>query len=397
MNKSISEFFSLEVISSLILSLLWPTLGLLYVVILVIRRKKSSRTIILSLMLVLSLFLSYINSTKTATSDTIYYLEWFTNIDRLHPIQSFLSYGEGNFLYEPLFAIISITMNYLTLGSEVGYLFLCSFLIYFLQFYALYVVADYYKISSSIILVLIAMLAFLNPLFIQTIHAIRQMIAASFLMMAVAKRIVSKRSCWVYIMMAIFTHLSTIVFIPIFVLPQSYKRISAFSVLLVSALVFLGLGVYDSFGNLLSSMSSEEISQVGNKILDSAEHNEMKLSLKGFYLYCIPFALLAAYSAFSNNGAYPKISIYYYLFFITFCIVVLNPISTGVSIRYSFYVYSFLPYTAMVYCLTNRRTAPMILPILSIMIVAIFFILLSRDNSYADILTILFKPLPLFI
>lgn len=347
-------------------------------------------------MIGLAFFLSYINSTKIASSDTIHYLTWYSNIDRSHPVLSFLFYKGNYSINEPLFTIISIIINYLTLGSETGYLFLCTFLIYSLQFYSIYIVAKHYNISNRMILAFMVMLAFFNPFFIQTVHALRQMIATSFLMIAIANRVVTGKNSWALMIMAFLSHMSVMVYFPILILSISYKKLTASHVLLISGLVYGCLMAHNSIGDIFGGMNSEILSAVGEKILNSSEHNDMDLALRGFYMYCTPFALLTCYSALSNKGAFPSMSIYYYLFIITFCIVALNPISTEVSIRYSFFDYSFFPLIMMAYYLTNRTSASKVVPIVSLLLVAIFFMLLSGDKSYESLSILLFKPLPFF-
>lgn len=391
-----SHVFNTDVIVTLILSLLWPSLGLLFVLFRVLTRSDSSEKQMLALMVGLTFFLSYINSTKIASSDTIHYLTWYSNIDRSYPVLSFLFYRGDYSINEPLFTIISIIINYLTLGSETGYLFLCTFLIYSLQFYSIYIVAKHYNISNKMILVFMIMLAFFNPLFIQTVHALRQMIATSFLMMAIANRIVTGKNSWALMIMAFLTHMSVMVYLPILILSISYKKMTVSHVLLISGLVYGCLMAYNNIGNILGGMNSEILSAAGEKILNSSEHNDMDLALRGFYMYCTPFALLTCYSALSNKGAFPSMSIYYYLFIITFCVVA-NPISSEISIRYSFYEYSFFPLTMMAYYLTNRISASKVLPIVSLLLVVIFFMLLSRDKSYESLSILLFKPLSLFL
>uniref|UniRef100_UPI0040264DEE hypothetical protein n=1 Tax=Bacteroides sp. TaxID=29523 RepID=UPI0040264DEE len=124
----VSYIFNIDVIVTLTLSLLWPSLGLLFVSFKVLTCSESSEKQMLALIVGLTFFLSYINSTKIASSDTIHYLTWYSNIDRSHPVSSFLFYRGDYSINAPLFTIISIIINYMTFGSEKGYLFLCKFL-----------------------------------------------------------------------------------------------------------------------------------------------------------------------------------------------------------------------------------------------------------------------------
>ena len=147
----------------------------------------------------------------------------------------------------------------------------------------------------------------------------------------------------------------------------------------------------------MGGMGSEILSAAGEKIVQSSDHNQMELNLRGFYIYNIPFLLVTILSLCSNRGQYPSLSVYYYVYVITFLIVVLNPISTEVSIRYAFFVFAFFQYSFLAYYTTNRTKASVILPVTTGLLVLIFFWLLAGDRTYAGISTILFKLFPFML
>lgn len=380
--------------ASLLLCFVWPFGGLIFALVNVICKNYSGDRELLYLIVSLSFFLAYINTTKTATSDTIHYLNWYNNIDRSDPIHSFLYYRGIYSISEPLFAIISILINYLTSGSEIGYLFFCTFIMYSLQLYAIYLVAKKYEIQKKYIACLFLMLAFVNPLFIQSIHALRQMLATAFLMLAIANRVVYEKISWWLLVAAFLTHMSVMVYLPLVVLPICYEKLTFRRSLIVSALVVLLMMANSSIGGLLGSLGSDILSAAGEKILQSSVHNQMDLTLRGFYMYNIPFLIVTLISMYSNKGRYPDLSIYYYVYVVTFLIVVLNPISTEVSIRYAFFVFSFFQYSFLSYILTNRLNASIILSATTILLIIIFMWLLSGDATYASISNILFKFFP---
>lgn len=390
------DFYKVELLFALLFCYIWPFGGLLISLFPVIFKKNSDKTDFICLIISLSFFLAFINSTKTISSDTIHYLNWYNEIDRTDLINSFLFYRGVYSISEPLFAIISIAIYLITSGSEIGYLFFCSFIIYTIQLYAILLVAKKFEIDRTYIVCLFLMLAFVNPLFNQSVHAIRQMIATSFLMLAIAIRVVCGKNSWWMLIAAFLTHVSVLVYIPLVLLSICYKEVTTKRALVVGCLVFLLIVVSDSIGSLLSGMGSEVLTAAGEKIVQSTEHNQMELGLRGFYLYNIPFIIVTMISIFSNKGKYPDLNIYYYLYIITFCVVVINPISTEVSIRYSFYIFSFFQYSFLLYILTNSERASIVIWTFTFILVGTFFWLLGGDSTYASISNILFKIFPFF-
>lgn len=396
-NSILRECFNVGFFVSLFLCFVWPLGGLMVALCTVLNKNQANERRLIYLIVSLSFFLAYINTTKTASSDTIHYLNWYNDIDRSNPLYSFLFYRGTYSIAEPLFAIISIAINYLTSGSKTGYIFFCTFIMYFLQLYAIYIVAKKYEVEKKYIVCLLLMLAFINPLFIQSVHALRQMLATAFLMLAIANRVVYGKNSVGILIAAFLTHVSVMVYLPLVILSMCYKELTIRRVLSVVALVFLMIMASNNIGILMGGMGSEILSAAGEKIVQSSDHNQMELNLRGFYIYNIPFLLVTILSLCSNRGQYPSLSVYYYVYVITFLIVVLNPISTEVSIRYAFFVFAFFQYSFLAYYTTNRTKASVILPVTTGLLVLIFFWLLAGDRTYAGISTILFKLFPFML
>lgn len=380
----------------LILCYIWPLGGVLYAIFSGLQKIRLGKYDFLVLIISLSFYLAFINSTKTATSDTIQYLNWYNSVDRSHPIDSFLFYKGSYSIVEPVFTIVSIIINYITWGNEQAYLGICTFIIYSLQFYAIYIVAVKYNVSKRYIICIIVMLAFANPLFIQSIHALRQMMATSLLMLAIAYRVINGKNNWYLILASFLTHMSVIAYIPIIVLNAPYKALTFKRVISMSAMVVGLIMISENIGSFLGSMDADLLSATGEKIISSRKHNEMDLTLRGFYMYNIPFFIIGFISLINSHRKCTSINIYYYIYFITFFIVVLNPISTEISIRYAFYIFSFFPYLFIAFYIFNRNHCAIVIPMFALILTIIFFWLLSHDNNYAGITFLLFRFLPFF-
>lgn len=397
MNSNYAVIYPSHLIVLLIISFINPAAGVIFAFLYVNRNRRLSKGAIMLFIIAVSIFLGYINSTKIASSDTIHYLNWFEQVDRAHPIHSFLHYRGEYSINEPAFAILSILFNYITLGNAEGYLFLCTFFIYILQFYALYLVCNKFDVSPKVTILLILLLAFYNPLFLQTIHGLRQMLATAILMLAIARRVISGKNNWILLLWALLTHTSVLAYIPFVAFSFFYQKLSFSRTIIISVLSILFFYFYNQLGGIFQSSGIEYISEVGNKLADVSKNNQMDLALRGFYMYNIPFFAITLFSIFSPKNKYGEMTVYYVLYIVTCIVVVANPISTEVSIRYAFFVCSFFPYCFLALDLANKNVSNLVLPVITLLIVLIFFYLLAGDPQYPGIFILLFKPFPFIL
>ena len=332
---------------------------------------------------------------KIPSSDTIYYISWYANVDRLNPVHSFLYYRGVYSLIEPCFVLISLLFNYVALGDVKCYLFLCTVFIYVLQSISIYQVSKVVHAPNTIIVLLIILLAFYNPLFIQSVHALRQMLATSIFMFAISRRVVTGKNSWWLILSSLLTHTSVIVFIPIILIPLAFEKLTFKRIFLIFSLSLFFLVGYSSIGTFLQGSSFEYLSYVGDKIVTSADHNQMNLDLKGFYLYNIPFLSLTLFSLLNIKKTSGLITVYYILYFVTFFVIVTNLISSEVSVRYSMFICSFFPYCLLAFAMSCRKYSQVILQFMAIAFVLYFCYLLLGDTSYDSVPYNLLKPFPI--
>lgn len=396
LNKNTTTVPVPDIIGILLLSFLSPCLGLVIMLFKVLKDSTCSKNSLILFIIALSFFLSYLNSTKIASSDTIHYLEWYEQVNRADPIHSLLYYRGDYSLSEPFFAVLSIVFNYMTLGSSSGYLFLCTFFIYSIQFWAICLVCKKFKVSRKVTILLVLLLAFYNPLFLQTIHGLRQMMATAILMLAIARRVYTEKNSWILLLLAFLTHTSVLAYFPMVIFSITYQKLSWYRALIISVISFALIYSYMSVGILFQASSIDYLGEVGAKIVDVSNHNQMDLALRGFYMYNIPFLLVTIISIISCKKEHGEMTVYHLLYLITCIIVISNPISTEVSVRYAFFVCSFFPYCFLALELTNNRLSKTILQPITIIVVLIFFYLLAGDPQFPSLMTLIFKPFPLF-
>lgn len=388
--------FGIDLICILICALISPAITLLFMSMYIFTQKGINDKQSVIFLILLAFFISYLNTMRIATSDTVHYLEWYTDIDRTAPLHSFLFYRGEFSLADPVFTLISILFNYITLGSTSGYLFLCTFLIYFLQFIAVYKIAEKNKISRSTCLFIILALAFCNPLFIQSVHALRQMIATSFLLCAISYRVINRKTNWLLLLASVLSHSSVILFIPIIILPSLYKEMSLTRFIKIIFVIFSFLLVAKAALPMLINYGDDSLSDFAHHAENSMNNNEMALSLGGFLLYNFPLLIIIGASFLLKGWEKKDFTPYYILYIFIFIFIVTNPISTEFSIRYGFYIWSFIPYCLLAIVVTFHKISSFIVGVFSIFSTMMFFFLLSGDPNYPDLLTLIFTPCPLF-
>ena len=391
----IANSFIITQIGILVILFINPLLGFIVSTISIFTRSSISVKQLYLFITSITFLLAYLNSTKIPSSDTVHYLEWFQAVDRNKPIDSFLYYRGVFSLKDPLFTVISIVLNYLTFGSIGGYLFFCTSIIYLLQFFAVVNVAKRMEINRFYIALTILVLAFCNPLFIQSVHAIRQMMATAMLLYSVSYRVVYGKNNWYMLIASLLTHFSVVLFIPFIILPFFYKK---FSIVRLAQMVFSVVGVVllsKIILPFLAEVGEDNLSEFATQVGISMNNNEMTLGLRGFLMYNIPILVLALLSFINGGWTKGELMIYYFLYIIVFSFVLINPISTELSIRYGFYIWSLIPYCILAFIVVFRRNAKVIILPISILFVLVFFNLLARDPSFPKLMFLFLKPFPL--
>lgn len=189
---------------------------------------------------VISGFIGLLNIKKEPYSDFATYLEWYKLADSL-------SFKEYIWLIkkEPLFMALTYVVNRLTLGSESIYVFVLSFLSYFLLLESLSIFHRKLNFSKLSFFTSVLVLVFFPYIFLLSAHLIRQFLAISIMAVVMSSFLLNRKFPIVSAMIATLIH-STAAIIFLLVAVTRRWRIDIFIRIFVA---FAGtiIGVFSVF------------------------------------------------------------------------------------------------------------------------------------------------------
>ena len=243
---------------------------------------------------------------------------------------------------------------------------------------------------------IVCVLSFCNPLFIQSVHALRQMLATAILLYAISYKVENGKQCWLLLLISFLMHSSVIVFLPLIVLPILYKRFSILRFILILIVLTFAIVASQFLIPMMQSSGDDTLIEFATHAENSMNNNEMSLGLKGFLLYNLPIMLFTVISFIRLGWTNGDLVIYYFLYFIVFCFVVFNPVSTELSLRYGFYIWSLIPYSLIAFVTVFKNQSKIYIEFITIFFSVVFFYLLSRDPNFPNLGKMFLTIFPMF-
>lgn len=302
--------------------------------------------------LLLAAWLGVLNMTKQLFSDQIYYAKIFVSVDRTNFFSAVFNYrGTGALsLKEFFFNFYSVVLNYFTNANSQAYFFILTVNIYFLHFLSIHKVYSACNRVKFEILCSVILMAFFFPFFIQSVHAVRQILATSFLVYAIAYKSVNGRTHWPFLLIAFFIHNTTIFFIVCSLLPGLYKIHSFKQILLYLSLFVLFILSYVQLGTILSTLNLGAISAVGERMMTAELSDENELfSIRNTLIYSIPVMLCSVLIIKRDymTQHLSSLGTFAYLSMLTLLFVFSMTNAPTLQFRYMFYIYSFFPFIVL--------------------------------------------------
>lgn len=346
--------------------------------------------------ILLACWIGVLNMTKQLFSDQIYYANIFVRVDAADIFKAIWYYRGKDFLSykEIIFNVYSVLCNILTGGNPRAYFFILTVNIYLLHFLALHKVLFASEKSKQEVLCAVILLAFFTPLFIQSVHAVRQMLATSFIVYAIAYRAVEKRNFWLFLVIAFFIHNTSIFFIVLALLPYLYKKLELKQIFIFLLLFELFIIFYTQIGILLNVIDMGVLSSVGRRLVTSGNDESNLFSLRAFYIYGIPM-LIASFSILKReyrNEFQTPIICFSYLSILLFLLIWGFTGAPTVQFRYMFYMYSFIPFTLPFLGESDRKIQRIYCFVVTVFFVLRFFMVDIDWDKFADWSEILTSP-----
>lgn len=212
-----------------IVFLLNPLIGILLSVSLAISGKKTK--LCLPLIILCSLYMGAISSTKVPWGDVIAYLDAFKNVPALGFEGSMRIWVDSGEIHEPCYTLLYYSLYYLLFGKQFLFLAVVTSLSYLFTFLAAYRLSKEYKTPNYILVAGVLTLTFFTQYFTITGHLIRQMLATSLFFFVLTYK---NHKNWIYAIGCLISfniHNSLILLILLSLIPQlnrlmNYKTIA---------------------------------------------------------------------------------------------------------------------------------------------------------------------------
>lgn len=343
-----------------------------------------------------SAYIGLINTTKLPDSDLGVYLQWYESAKGLGYFE-FL----GLFSREPIFYTWMYLISSLTNGDKNIFIFLTSWLSYFIFAYSILLVCRHANIAPRSSAMLIVIFLFSPPLFSISAHLMRQFLAAVLITYFFARRIAEQKNPWWVIATAIFVHYSSILFVPLALLGLSRRLPPILSFVLSSAvLVFIYVMAKASSGFL------SDIPVFGLVFLRIAAEEDPDVRGLTFnaLIFVIIVSTIAATNLWERYDRFRAVLAGYFdrnlniVVLAVGVIVVVSSLSSNtaeIAMRLYFYLYCLVGLVVPIF-LINKKHTPLATASIALLVVMYFYLALELGVwRYASIIDVLLLPAPL--
>jgi hypothetical protein len=286
----------------------------------------------------IALFLGALNICKVPESDMANYIDEYQQI----PFYRFTDY-----LFikqkEPVFYFFNYCIYHIFFGSVSGYIMVCSVVSYMLIFYSLWKMHIAMGLNKYNFMIAIAVAVLFPNIFSISAHLMRQFLAESLILYVVVEYVFYSKRKIIPFLLAVFTHTSSalmgVVFIPFFKRKLTRKNILLVAVcaVAVGSLLFKFAGYFVDMVDDSNSVLLYGLNRLSDRKNAWQTDN---ISILMILLYAI--TLIIFYFAAKKISI--KISALFYLTLILLVFVLVNYNDTEIALRFSFYLYFFVPF-----------------------------------------------------
>ena len=290
-------------------------------------------------MLLLAFYLCAINSTKMPENDMVRYLEMFSEVPKNGLENTIKFWGTEN-LKEIVYGTFVYYSYFILNGSKGLFIAVVTFLTYFFLFRAIYIIDSKDKRGNYILVAAVISVAFFSQYFTLTAHLIRQILATSIFMYALALRINKQRIHWIWLAVSFSVHNAIGVLIVLSMIPYIKKRVNIFTLLILLGLTIL-FTIY--FTKIASSLET----YVDSYALYRAKGAEgasdgLGIDVMAAYIIFIPLGIISLINSCKKEAETPPIFSNLTILLIT--LVVCLSFSPLLQYRFFFFAYSFIPF-----------------------------------------------------
>lgn len=358
-----------------------PMLSLLYAIYAFWKGRRNDMKPYLTLFVIFASYMAVMNAGKMPTSDQSNYWAVYMQIPKegllwaMNHIYGFRDATNGK---EFMNGIYNYVGYYLTGGCYGLYIYINTFLMYMPFYYCIYKMFEGQKNAKAAVLCGVLCLSFFNQFFLLTVHLQRQFIAYSIIIYLMTLKASTGKTNILLILVAFFTHTTTILFVPFLYLDLFYKRMSPQRMLIIGVLVVGALFV------LSHSVGSDDLNEETNALnyslqrIKNAGEDDVKFKPLEFLLFNIPMVFIALTRMFRKKQR-PIEYVVYNTYILLFFFVMSMTGNELVQYRYSFFTYGYLGMIMPMFCFEKRKITSVFYPFVSLVFVARFY--LTFDNT----------------
>lgn len=332
----------------------------------------------------LALWISLVNITKVPASDQIMYLKWYDGLENLNSISRIFQYSGNEKVYkEPIYGLFQFICHTIYFGNSKLFFLTASFVSYYFLFLAVDIILRKAGQRLNAVIFGVVCCTFFNQFFYLSIHLLRQIMAFSIILYAIALRTQDGRNHWIPLICAPLIHTTAALFALLAIIPLIYHRMKMREYLIMLCpLLIVTIGSM-AFGSMMTSFlgdnsaSGYAFRRMSTNLSDGVDSNPLVIAIMIIPLSVISLLTLKRLSK-SKNLTSPLYPIIYLFLFLAIMILSLSD-RPLLQYRFTFVTYQFLPFILpLLFSSKSKWRNPYFL------IVGSFFVLrflLTFDNS----------------
>lgn len=367
----------------LIFMFLPPVMGLVYAVYRIFKDKNFSKTQYMIFFVCIAAYFAAINATKMPAGDQWRYYAAYMNVPSYGLIKSMIyiygnTYESGDHISgEFMNGIYNYVGYYITFGYYPLFAFFYTFIEYVLVFVGLYKYCQAFKKPHYPIICGVLILGFFYLYFQYLLQIQKQFFAQSMIMYVLGTYAYEGRmnkKLWTITVIALFTHVSMIMYIPFLYFKKLNQPLNKTSLFWIGAM-FIGLIIVGpSLAGAISLDTTTALNYSVQKVAMLQEQDDgMRINMLQVVVIGIPMALITAKKIwFERKTLTANEAFIMNVFFLLLLAVVAMQNQPLAQYRYFMMVFAFMPF---VYPFAFNKTSnrDMFLKLLSVVMVVWFY------------------------
>lgn len=297
----------------------------------------------------MALWISLVNITKVPASDQMMYLRWYDSLENINSIGRIFQYSGDEKVYkEPIYGLFQFICHTVYFGNDKLFFLTASFISYYFCFLAVGIILQKAGQGLNAVIFGVVCCTFFNQFFYLSIHLLRQIMAFSIVLYAIALRTQDGRNHWIPLICAPLIHTTAALFTLLAIMPFIYHRMRMREYLIMLCPLLIVTVGSMAFGSMMASflgdnnVSSYAFKRMSTNFDDGVSSNPLVIAIMIIPLSVISLLTLKRLSK-SKNLTSPLYPIIYLFLFLAIMILSLSgrPL---LQYRFTFVTYQFLPF-----------------------------------------------------